>query len=396
MSLQHWYTAASTIALPFFSPGMGAGYGSAQQLRRLFWQTGAEMLVGQFQLETTDYSLTNQAGGVVGGFFGRAMLQRLWRDGSVVQWDLLTQQQGLFYSPAGASPEAPIIQVFDGRLGRGIGNQIGGPQPNYNALLAATDPPAGIYLIDTLWTGDLQKPRLGTLSWISATNVGILFPSQQKAWTIRYVVGAFELREVGASGSTLRFTQGFADNSYRHARDLLYLTSTTMAILFRQSQTGAASTTPDVTVPALIRVLDTTSTTYTLLWEDTLPVTDAVACYDAQRQILYSAPKFAPLVLHASRPKPSPTYIFGPSVVSGTVLRTLTATRLQAQIQNARSANISNVVVQWSLTSQTSGGILLSQYGITNTSGIAFAFYAGPVLSGALTETISVAVATVE
>ena len=69
---------------------------------------------------------------------------------------------------------------------------------------------------------------------------------------------------------------------------------------------------------------------------------------------------------------------------------------LRGYFQNARSANISNVVVQWSLTSQTSGGILLSQYGITNTSGIAFAFYAGPVLSGALTETISVAVATVE
>ena len=127
-----------------------------------------------------------------------------------------------------------------------------------------------------------------------------------------------------------------------------------------------------------------------------LPATDAVAAYDAQRQILYSAPKFPPLVLHASRPKRAPTYIFGPSITSGTVLRELGPTQVQVQIQSARSANISNVVVQWGLTSQTSGGLLLSNYAITNASGLAFVLYAGPILSGALTETIKVTVATVE
>ena len=384
--LQHWYTAASTTAMPVFALGYGGGYGSAQQLRRLFWQETAGMLVGQFQLETTDYELT------AGGTYGRALLHKLWRDGSLVQWPLLTQQQGFFYSP-GAEPL--VVQCHDGRVGRGIGGAAGQPQPYYDDLLVALDPPAGIYAMDRIWPGDMTTLRLGTVSWITTHAVGLLFPDRHYALSLRrpapfVSANDFEINQISASASTLRFVTSSAD--YRHCRDMLYLTSSTIGVLFRQDSGGS----PNTSLPAMLRVFDTTSSPYTMLWEDTLPGTDAVAAYDAQRQILYSAPKFAPITLHASRPKRAPTYILGPSLTSDTVLRSVWPTRVQATVQDARSANISATLVQWSLTSQASGGFLTSAYGRTNVSGVATTVYVGPVLSGALTETISAAVATVE
>ena len=397
MALQHWYTAASTTAMPVFAQGFGGGYGAAQQLRRLFWQETAGMLVGQFQLETTDYALSF-GGGNTGGLYGRALLLKLWRDGSVVQWPLLTQQQGFFYNVNGGGIlgiEPAIVQASDGRLGRGIGAQ-GLLSPGYDDLLIAVDPPAGIYEVDRIWPGDMRKTRLGSVSALAVTNVGLLLLDRGKTVRLRYPglasAGQFELYEDTSTTSTLVYAHDYSVADYRHGRDLLYLTSSTIGALFRQDNGGA----PDTSLPALLRVYDTTSAPYRLLWEDTLPGTDAVAAYDAQRQILYSAPKFAPITLHASRPKRAPTYILGPSLTSDTVLRSVWPTRVQATVQDARSANISATLVQWSLTSQASGGFLTSAYGRTNVSGVATTVYVGPVLSGALTETLSAAVATVE
>ena len=183
--------------------------------------------------------------------------------------------------------------------------------------------------------------------------------------------------------------------SWGAPRDMLYIDNRRTAITFMQL-TGGGSV--DSTVPALVRLFQTTTDPWTLLWTDTLPATDSVMAYDPTYEIVYSAGKWpSNAVMHTSKLKQSPVSLSTLTLVSGTTLHGMGAAQVSVLVTDSQGSGLSGVIVSWTLSVATSGGAMLSAYTKTNVSGIAVGTYIGPQLSGATsTEFISVAVATLD
>lgn len=175
---------------------------------------------------------------------------------------------------------------------------------------------------------------------------------------------------------------------------MVYIDGQRTIVSFMQLSGG----TVDASSPALIRLFKTTTDPWTLLWTDTLPGADSVVAYDPTYEIVYSCAKWpTSAIMHASKLKQAPASLSVLTLLSGSTLQEMRATLISVLVTDGQGSGLSGALVCWTLSASTSGGTLLSAYTRTNASGVAYATYIGPRLSGTTTtDFVSAAVATLE
>lgn len=371
MSIQVFYESPAVVAFPLY-----AGIAVAQ-LRHLYFDAVAETLLGLFINDARNYGL--EAG--FPGSVGRGILVRIARDGTLIDWtrdprgNAFNSWGGRFAILLASHPR--VAATDDGRIVRAL-----------EPWAATLDPPAVFYELDPLFQGHLfTRPRVAALSLIDNLTVYILRVATGKAWGIQDI-DSFTIAENPG------LTEKYLNVTFMGQRDILYIDASRIACTFMDGDFPPSSADSD---PAIIRIFDTTTTPFTLVWEDRLPSNDDVAAFDPVNRILYSTNRYGGK-LHASRLERAPTTISIPTLATSGVssLIALQATAVSVLVSDSFSAPISQATVRWTLASQVSGGQLNSAYSRTNDSGGATIFYVGPFNPpGSLTESITAEVATV-
>jgi len=392
MSLERFFTGPTAITFPEFSGGWG-GQGTALQLRKLFWSTASRTAVAMFYIGLNgqfDLDLN-----LADNYWGRAQLLKVWRDGTVLNLASAVKQPGF-----GVGQDAKAIKVVgtdDGRIARGLtnGNVFD------EIIMQTRDPPQGLYACDGLWPNDVLTPggRLAGVSLILPQMVGVLLPAQGAAYALNQNAGAGQFYVLRQPASAILFQVSHLGNaalsSWGHARDIFTVDASTTAITFERNVPSLLSGNPSSS--AVIRVFTTNVTPWRLEWEDELPDLDNVAAYDSVNGIVYSTTRFPPSLLNASRLRRGAATISIPTTIGTTSqLRELTATDISVTVKDGLGSLLSAALVQWNLFSAVSSGKLVSQFSLTNNSGVATVTYTGPAApSAAMTETVCATVATV-
>ena len=378
MSVQHFFTAAS--AIPFPQLVKNRVQVSAVQLRKLFWHASGQKLVGVFTTVTADYPILSPNNSDLTAVW---RMVHLWRDGTPIDpTTLAIKGHGQIFLPMTHTATGAVLM-------RNIPSDVAGAEIS----AASQAGPDALFPISERWAMDIVPLRWASAgvfvqnrydaSYLVTSQSGYIVLNSTAATTFAVMEQPSGTRVFSATGST-----------WRHARDLLYIDDRHAAAVFMQDSGG----TVNADVPALIRYFSTTSATWSLLWTDTLPATDSVAAYDPLHQILYSTGKWpSTATIHASKLMQSPVSLSTITLVSGSALQELTATRLSVNVVDSQASLMSGVLVHWSLSASVSGGTLVSTYSRTNVSGVATITYIGPQLSGTATsETVSAAVATID
>lgn len=379
MSLQHFMTAASAISFPQICFAGTNLVTSTLQLRKLFFHAPAQKLVGVFTTATTDWNILGAGNPTIQANW---RLNYLWRDGTAVDLTNATPLRGF-----------QALQVQQTHTATGQVVQVAPGDNIATDELSAIEGDA-LYPLSEVWAGDIYPVKFA-----SAAVLGQVYDaSYLTTASAGYVVAASSTAIFRVlkkpSGSAVVSVGLAAVSGWDQARDMIYIDGKHTAITFMQ----VSGSTVDASSPARIRLFNTATDPWTLLWTDTLPGADSVACYDPVYEILYSTAKWpGSAVIHASKLKQSPASLSTVTLVSGTTLQEMRATQISVLVTDSQASGISGVVVCWTLSAATSGGSLLSAYTKTNASGIATATYIGPRLSGTTTtEFVSAAVATID
>ena len=379
MSLQVFWESASADSFPVFDTSPATAFG---QLRKLFYSVKTKTLIGLFVATATDYELN------VGGR-RTFVLKKLWFDGTVID----VSATSALVTPGFVTPDAvlgPKVVATDQGLVIRTRPSSGGSED-----AAITDDQGDSYYesSDVYPMDVLTRPVVCSAELFSTTHVGLFLAVSNAA----YVLGTATDHVIENPGLLSRLS--FASNpngTYNRPRDILYIDRKTIAITYSFASTLNNTGDVDPNVSSIIRVFSAASAPWTLKFEAHLPSGDNVTAYDPVNKILYST-KRAGGTIHASLLKRAPLTVATPTLVSVTTLRFPGATTVSTLIKDSLGSVMSGQLVQWTLTSQNSGGALLSAYASTNTSGIATMTYiAPPYASGAsLTETVTVKVATI-
>lgn len=412
MPLQNFYTAASVTSFPAFSFGI-AGGSTAQMLTQLMWSTQAGMLLAVFQLGTDD--LSDDYSQIVGN---RIQVQKMWRDGQLLNLGCAVPEVGI---PNSFLKGPFVVGTDDGRVARYFTTTEFWAS---NTILSG-EGSEFYYAIDPIWPGDVIVPgRLMSVTALAPNERGLILPVTSTAYALVYGDSGGAMRVYKRTGTdasgTIVFSQA-QTGTYVQSRDMLYIDTSTIAIVFRPSGTPLLA---GDTSAALLRVFKTTGSLWSVVWEDTLPATDQCAAYDPENGILYSIGKRqSNATLHASLLRRQAVSVASASIIgTDTVLNELKATQLSTIVKDGLASVISNHLVRWTLDavsvmdiylqtikndplsgiagmkvgSPISGGMLVSNYSKTNNSGIATIVYTGPFRPTGLIEHINTAVATVD
>lgn len=389
MSLQVIDKYAANLTYPNFFVNDLGGIVSALQLRRLFFSVNAKLLIGYFIHRSADPDINAAVPfGVAtlhGGFF------RLWRDGTRLTW--LTDAPVMPIT-AQATSEPWIVSTDTGAIGWAPDRRHTGLAEPADALIVSAISASNYYTVNPAWPQDIKSGQvlasLGILSTVQY--VGMLRPSLNIAYA---------LKDTAASGtqiiemptSTVRFSS-ITSVSWSHPRDILFIDSKTVAVIFMQETAGSV----DEAKPAIIRVFDTRTSAWTLTFEDTLPGSAHVAAWDPTDRLLYAAGRYpSNATVYACRLARAPVSVAAPQLVGATVLKELTPTTISTLVRDGFASVISQYLVRWTLSASTSGGALNSAYSLTNNSGIATITYVGPHKPPAgLTEVVTVEVSDLE
>lgn len=373
MALQTWWTAASAIPFPTVIRGLGLTV-SMVQLRKLYWHTPANKLVGVFCNTLTDFDLG-------GGILLSWRVQYLWRDGQPVDTSVVLAELN--------SNELPITHTTDGRVVR-QGNQ-GATVADTEIARAVGD---GLFQIATQWANDIiAYPALGQTYQVtpniqaSVLRVGIGDPSGDSSYGYRVSsLNGWLIVVREPEGATL--LSAFNPSLFGVPRDFLWI----------DNQTAAITTIDTGGPPALIHVVSAAGEEWSLKWSAELPAADTVAAYDPSTKILYSCGRYEDnAILHASWLRRAPASLSVLTLVTGTTLVELDSSVVSVLVTDSLECGICNYDVCWTLNTVASGGRLISAYSKTNNSGIAQITYVGPLLdTTTITETICAAVTTIE
>jgi hypothetical protein len=361
---------------------------SAVQLRKLFYSVPAGLLMGFFVDYTNDrelYQLPPTAN-------AKGSVYRLWRDGTRLTWAGDATAIALV---AGANARDPVATdagtiAFNPRLT----GTLFTPGDQFVTQLGTVSGDQ-YYRLNDQWPWDIHTAEvLASAAMLSPNQQGVLRPSLNIAYSFRMaLVDGNVARILQQPGDVVRWLSPSNGADYRHPRDLLYIDGATVAATFQQETAGAI----DYTKPCIIRVFDTTTSSWTVKWEDTLPGSAHVAAYDPINKLVYAAGRYASqTTVWAARLARAPAAVAVPTLVGATTLAELTATRLSTLVTDARGSAISQYLVQWALSASLSGGALNSAYSLTNNSGIATIVYVGPRRPPAgLTERVTATVSDV-
>lgn len=376
MSLQHFTTAASAISFPQIVFASEQLIVSAPQLRKLFWHAPAQKLVGVFITYDVDYEWQ-----LAGAAQVRTRLMYLWRDGSPL--DLIN---------------TPIVG-FDGSITQRISytteNQVIRENLQEDVAkdeITVTQGVDAMFAISERWAMDIIPVRVASAYLIGSPFEASYFVGASAGFVVVASVAAGTFRVMAKPGGSIVYSA--TGTTFRHPRDLVYIDAQRTAATFMQDSGG----TVNASNPALVRLFNTVSTPWTLLWTDELPATDSLMAYDPAYEVVYSCGKWpSNATMHASKLKQSPASISTVTLQSGTTLQEMRATYVSVLVTDSLGSGLSGAVVQWQLSASMSGGSLLSAYSKTNASGIAVALYIGPRLSGTtITDTVSATVATID
>jgi hypothetical protein len=391
MTIQSFFTAGSAVSFPAFGAGVGGG-STAQILHQLGFDTGADMLIGNFGLGHDDNDLNIATPNL------RVQYQKLWRDGSVIAVGSAFPQAGYKYSLT--SPY--FATTNDGRVARYIPSSLGN---FFDFILLSGAAPEAYFQVNPLWPGDLLAPtRLAEVADILPSGhtgnsrkqmMAALRPATSDAFVAfdNLSSSVFHIFHMGSGISTtvVSVTQTAA---WAHPRQIMVIDASTVCVVFRPS--GALE--PNETDPGWVRLWDTTSEPWTYLWEDRLPASDQVAAYDPIAGVLYSCGKRASnAIMRSSWLRRTPTSVASASIVgTATTLDEKIRTVLSTIVQDGQGSIISQVLVQWTLDAVTSGGTLLSNYSRTDNDGSATITYVGPTTTSGLVERVNVTAAEID
>ena len=388
MSLQTFFTAASATVFPSFGFGTGGG-STAQMLSQLLWNTAAGTLMAVFRLDSIDYD-----NNVIATQSFRIQIQKMWRDGQLLTLGCAVPEMGFAGSPF-------VAGTNDGRVARFFASaSIANFSEEFWAIqtVLSGDQPNAYYAVDPLWPGDIICPgRLISSDVLAPHRTGLLLPATSTAYALVTadsggIFRVYKRTASDASGTVV--VSVIQTGDWNHPRDMLYIDTSTVAIVFRPE--GGVE--PNNASAATLKVFDTSGSAWVLKWKDTLPATDQVAAYDTVNGVLYSIGKRASnAILHASLLRRAPASVASASIVgTGTAFAELTTTQLSTIVQDGLGSVMSNTLVQWTLDAAISQGALNSAYSKTNNSGIATIVYTGPFAPSGLTERVNTTVATVE
>jgi hypothetical protein len=401
MSIQVLHRGDSSVKFPDITQQHTAT--TALKLYMIFYSVLAQTLVGYFETQALDTDLWNVH---AQGAYKVGLFARIWRNGSRMEWTSERHETGI-YSLANFHPY--IASTDDGRFAWAPDQKVGGTlaRPGDSLILQAQgNSPAKYYRVNDLWGNDIHTGQpMGQHAWLSNSFVGYLRPGAETGYNLttrrNYDGGSSSKPMVVEQPSGTIVWEGPEGGLapfqyYSHAREIHFIDSETSAILFLNVSTG---TTIDYTKPAIIRVYTTNVVPWKLEWEDVLPGTCNIAAYDQPNKLLYCMNKFPDQdPMHTCRLKKAPVSISVPVIVSGgSKLDENTKTDLSVTVLDSFGSTISNYLVSWYLSNSVSGGRLLSNYSLTNNSGVATITYVGPHKPpGGLTENITAAVNDVE
>ena len=375
--IQHFFTAQSAISFPLLTYA-GLGTTTASQLRKLFYHAPAQKLVAVFTTNPTDW---NVLGAVSLSTRGNWRIDYLWRNGGPVEIND-TPLRGLNVAGVQQTHTADtqvLMRVMDANVATDELSAIEGD---------------AMYPLSDIWAFDIHPVRYASAAVLGEAYDASYLTTPSAGYVV--AVSSTALLQVlkKPSGSAMVSVHVSTFPSWNHPRDLVYIDGSRTVMTFMQLS-GAAI---NASAPALVRLFNTTTDPWTLLWTDTLPATDSVMCYDPTYEIVYSTGKWASnAVIHTSKLKQSPASLSTLTLVSGTTLHALGAAQISLLVTDALGSAMSGVTVCWTLSAATSGGAFVSAYTRTNSTGIATATYIGPQLSGApITEFVSAAVATID
>lgn len=381
---------ATTLIYPTFGIYYG-GTASALQLLRLFYSTEAKMLIGFFINSSNDAEIsTASPWGVVTLYSAFA---RIWRDGTRLAW----QSDAGIVPITSLATTAPWIAGTDGgTIGWAPDHRWAGLATPGDALIVSAISASNYYKVNAAWPQDIKTGEvLASLGILSGTQyVGVLRPSFNLAYALKRVpTSGVYTQIIEQPASTLRYSS-ISSASWQHPRDILFIDSKTVAVLFMQA-IGALA---DETKPAIIRVFDTTTSAWTLTFEETLPGSAHVAAWDPQNRLIYATGRYpSNSTFYTCRLARAPVSVAAPQLVGATVLKELTPTVISTLVRDGFASVISQYLVRWTLSASTSGGALNSAYSLTNNSGVATITYVGPHKPPAgLTEVVTVEVSDLE
>lgn len=349
------------------------------------------MLIGYFIHRSNDPDISQVAGWGIAVLYGA--FARIWRDGTRLT---LQSDAGIVPITALATTEPWITSTDTGTIGWAPDHRWAGLATPGDALIVSAISANNYYKVNAAWPQDIHTGQvLASLGILSGTQyVGVLRPSFNLAYALKDVTtsqGYTQIIEQPAS--TIRYSS-ITSASWRHPRDILFIDSKTVAVLFMQD----VGNLPDETKPAMIRVFDTRTSAWTLTFEDTLPGSAHVAAWDPTNRLLYATGRYpSNSTFYTCRLARAPVSVAAPQLVGATVLKELTPTVISTIVRDGFASVISQYLVRWTLSASVSGGALNSAYSLTNNSGIATITYVGPHKPPAgLTEVVTVEVSDLE
>lgn len=373
MTIQHFATASSTVVFPqMYANGVVL---SAPQLRAMHWDAASKRIVATFVDRGDDYNLPNLN-------YVRQLQTHLWRDGS--------SMDGLIGVPLATQNVSIGVQAVNNDLGQVLMPAL--DQGMVNAALQQQFSGTYFFRIADRHAGVLTMTAAGATSIFGGEAVEggyVVGSTAAIAFAPAFLTNEFVVHRE-PTASTLYSKTG---TSWAYPRSMHYIDSEHTAVVFMR-ESGA---TVDTSLAALVRMFNTATEPWTLLWTDSLPAQDSVMAYDPEYQIVYSCGKTpTTATMHASKLKQSPVSVSIVTLISGTTLQELQKTGMSVLVTDEFQSGISSVLVHWSLSAQAVSGALISAYSYTNGSGVASITYVGPRIAANFTETVSVTVATID
>lgn len=383
MALQTFWQASAVADFPEYRRD-SVNNGKYGQLRTLYFSVPAQLLVGLFEVNTTDWEI-NTGPSVGVQYFG---LFRLWRDGSRLQWD--SDPENTPFTDSGLR-NPKVASVDNGTIAWAptSAGLTGHASPgDLIHLSAAAVLSQNYYRVNDIFPGDIHTGEILGSTALLSVSIGVLRPTRNIAYNLKRVTtSGIYTQIIETPAGTVRFSS-ITEASWKQPRDLLFIDGKTAAVVFAQTSGGAIAT----DLPSIIRVFDTTTSVWTYSFEDRLPGSANIATWDPINKIIYAIGRYeSNSTLYACRLARAPTSVTAPTLVSVTELGALKATTVSVRVTDSFGSNISNYLVQWLLSgSVASHGTLASDYSLTNNSGIATITYVGPMNPPAgLTEIIT-------
>jgi len=386
MALQVFWQSDTTIDFPEYYHD-SVNNGKFGQLRTLYFSVPAQLLIGLFDVNATDWEI-NSGPAAAFQYFG---LFRIWRSGSRLEFE--NDPKNIPFIDAGLR-NPRVASVDNGTLAWAPGTVDGALASPLDELISGFTVSVNYYRVNDTVPMDIHTGEpVGSLALLSFS-IGVLRPTRSIAYSLKLSTsGTTHTEVIETPSGTIRFSS-IASASWQKPRDLLFIDGKTVAILFAQTS-GVVATEK----PSIIRVFDTTTSVWTYTFEDVLPGSANVATWDPVNKILYAIGRYeSSSILYACRLARAPTSVTAPTLVSVTELGAMNATTVSVRVTDSFGSSISNYLVQWIISgSVASNGSLVSGYSLTNNSGIATITYVGPRNPPAgLTESITARVRDIE